>query len=412
MATVGRLNYKIGADTDQLNAAMVMSKAQMRDAQRVMRETASPAQVLANQLDNLQVLYEKGGITLEAYGQKMVQLKSSTPEAIRQQKDYASAQAEAKSITDRNTTAHEKYASAVKRLVELKPHLSAEAYSRELERLKQLLPELASREEKRATDKLKRDRELAAAQAEARQIMQRNMTAEERYAAALSRLNELKPHLSLQAYNAELRKLNATLPDAVAKEERHNATVREAKALTASVITEEEKRIARLSRINELLLTGHITQETYNRLIAQEVQIEKQRSSKTPGSTPDQPKQDGSTAILGLSKRFLGAAAVTMAAKEVWNLTTSVETSSAAFEVLIGDVRRAKQMVGEMKQLDAESVLGFNDIALAGKTLLGYGTAVGTVMPSLTALSQISMGNVENFKHLALAFGQVQAVDG
>jgi tape measure domain-containing protein len=592
MATIGSLKYQITADSTQLNAAMVATKSQLREAAKIMRESVTPAAELQSALDRTQKLYELGVISLEAYGQKVVKLNSSTPETIAQQRAHNSAIADAKAITERNMTAQDHYNASLERLNQLKPHLSQQAYDAELKRLEHTLPQVANQQRLLATAlaeaaaitarnlspqdhynaslerlnqlkphlsqqaydaelkrlehtlpqvanqqrllatalaeaaaitarnlspqdhynaslerlnqikphlsqqaydaelkrleqtlpqvvnqqrllatalaeaaaitarnlspqdhynaslerlnqikphlsqqaydaELKRleqtlpqvvnqQRLLATALAEAAAITARNLSAQDRYAASLARLNQLKPHLSQQAYNAELHRLQMTLPEVAAKEQRRNQLLSEARALTASVESAEEKRLTTLNRIDQMLRKGAISQETYNRAVAREMSQE--RGAFFTGATQSRhPAIDtagndsggpGNMLLRGGLTQLATIATVGTAvytAKEIFKLTAAVESAGAAFEVLIGDASRANQMVAQMKSLDKASMLDFNSIAHAGKTLLGYGTAVDTVMPSLDALSQVSMGNREKFQSLALAFGQVQA---
>lgn len=467
MATIGSLKYQITADSSQLNAAMVATKAQLREAAKVMRESVTPAQELQSALDRTQKLYELGVISLEAYGQKMVKLKSSTPEAIAQQKAHNTAVAEAKAITERNMTAQDHYNASLERLNVLKPHLSLQTYEAELLRLQQTLPSVIKQQQDLAKAQseaaaitarnmtaqdhfnaslerlnalrphlsvqtyeaellrlqqtlpsvVKQQQDLARAQSEAAAITARNQSAQERYSESLKRLNELKPHLSSAAYNAELRRLQSTLPDVAAKEQRRNQLISEARALTASVETAEEKRASALNRIDQLLRRGAISQETYNRAIGREMAsqdgVASRGSSSRLPSMPSIPTGGGIMGGMGsMASMVVGGGLMTgalMAGREIFQLTAQVEMAGAAFEVLIGDASRANQMIAQMKSIDKNSMLDFNTISKAGKTLLGYGTAAETVIPSLDALSEISMGNAQNFDSLALAFGQVQA---
>ena len=81
----------------------------------------------------------------------------------------------------------------------------------------------------------------------------------------------------------------------------------------------------------------------------------------------------------------------------------------AATEALLGSEKAASKLTAAMRDLDKASMLTFGEISKAGQTMLGFGVSTQLVMPSLNALSQISMGNAERFQSLALAFGQVAA---
>lgn len=81
----------------------------------------------------------------------------------------------------------------------------------------------------------------------------------------------------------------------------------------------------------------------------------------------------------------------------------------AAMEALLGSDQAAERMTSAMRKLDRQSMLTFGTISKGAQTLLGFGVSQEMVMPSLDALSKISMGNAERFQSLALAFGQVAA---
>lgn len=81
----------------------------------------------------------------------------------------------------------------------------------------------------------------------------------------------------------------------------------------------------------------------------------------------------------------------------------------AAMEALLGSDQAADRMTAAMRKLDRQSMLTFGTISKGAQTLLGFGVSQEMVMPSLDALSKISLGNAERFQSLALAFGQVAA---
>ena len=85
------------------------------------------------------------------------------------------------------------------------------------------------------------------------------------------------------------------------------------------------------------------------------------------------------------------------------------ETAIANFKTLTGSIEEARRHVAELRQFAASNPLTFDDVSHASKTLLSFGISVNEVMPSLKVLGDISMGNSEKFKALALAFGQCKS---
>jgi len=91
------------------------------------------------------------------------------------------------------------------------------------------------------------------------------------------------------------------------------------------------------------------------------------------------------------------------------NMAASFETTKVQFKTLLGDMGQAEKMLATFRQLDQNSPLQFADFADAGKTLLAFGADAQSLVPTMKMLGDVSLGNGERFKSLALAFGQVQA---
>lgn len=85
------------------------------------------------------------------------------------------------------------------------------------------------------------------------------------------------------------------------------------------------------------------------------------------------------------------------------------ETAIANFKTLTGSIDEARRHVADLRNFSASNPLAFDDVASASKTMLSFGISVKDIMPSLKVLGDISMGNSEKFKALALAFGQCKS---
>jgi len=90
-------------------------------------------------------------------------------------------------------------------------------------------------------------------------------------------------------------------------------------------------------------------------------------------------------------------------------LAADMEQVAVSFEVMTGSAARGKQMLDEIKKFAASTPFGFTDLSDGAKTLLGYGVAADDVIGTLRLLGDVSGGDVEKLKRLALAYGQVQA---
>lgn len=104
----------------------------------------------------------------------------------------------------------------------------------------------------------------------------------------------------------------------------------------------------------------------------------------------------------------LGAAGLKAFASEIINVRGEIQMLESSFEVLLGG-KGVAGFMDEMKRFAVESPLSMNGVAGAAQTLLGFGISAEKVMPTLRQLGDVSMGNEDRFKSLALAFAQMSA---
>lgn len=107
------------------------------------------------------------------------------------------------------------------------------------------------------------------------------------------------------------------------------------------------------------------------------------------------------------------AAAAYFTATQIWefgksvvNARKEIESFEISFETLLGSKPKATAFFNEIKEFAVKTPLQLNDIAGAAQTLLGFGISAEKIMPILRQLGDVSMGNAERFKSLALAFAQ------
>lgn len=106
---------------------------------------------------------------------------------------------------------------------------------------------------------------------------------------------------------------------------------------------------------------------------------------------------------------YVGTTAAIAGVKKSLQLAAELETNKIAFEVMTGSASVAHDLLKQFKALDVKSPINYGDFATAGKTLLQFGVTAQAVPATLDRLSAVSLGNTEQFKSLALAFGQVTA---
>jgi tape measure domain-containing protein len=114
----------------------------------------------------------------------------------------------------------------------------------------------------------------------------------------------------------------------------------------------------------------------------------------------------------------LGVAGAAFAAfKTVQFLSDSVKAAAAyeslavSFEVLTGSASKARNVLKEIEKFGATTSLEQGDLQEATKTLMAMGIAVDDTMPILKMLGDVSLGNGEKLKSLALVFGQISAAE-
>jgi len=127
----------------------------------------------------------------------------------------------------------------------------------------------------------------------------------------------------------------------------------------------------------------------------------------------------GSLGGLGVSGLISGLAGVFASMQALRGLGTVLgdsvtkaagfETLSVSLEVLTGNAQTAKKLIKEITEYGASTPLEQTDLQDVTKTLLSFGVEVGDVMNVLKLLGDVSMGNAEKLKGLALVYGQVSA---
>ena len=88
-------------------------------------------------------------------------------------------------------------------------------------------------------------------------------------------------------------------------------------------------------------------------------------------------------------------------------LAAEMEQASVAFEVMIGDARRAQSLLADLKKFADVTPFEFGEMRTAAKTLLAMDIAVGDVMSSLKLLGTVSAATGQPLSEMASLFGQV-----
>ena len=86
-----------------------------------------------------------------------------------------------------------------------------------------------------------------------------------------------------------------------------------------------------------------------------------------------------------------------------------MEQYLTSFEVMLGSAEKAQALLSDLKTMAAVTPFETSDLANASKTLLAFGENVNDLQGDLQMLGDISQGNGEKFKSLALVFGQIKS---
>jgi len=179
----------------------------------------------------------------------------------------------------------------------------------------------------------------------------------------------------------EMRRLNGIIKESISPMDRYNAdlTVLE-KAHKAGAVSADRMKQAVAS-----------LQEKYKQDVS---------SSSTNSMATD---------LKSTLAQYAGMAAAFQGIKKSLSLAATAESNKISLEVLTGSAQKAQMLFDGFIELDRSSPLSRSDFARASQTLLGYGYAAESTLPTLKALSEVSVGNADRFQSLSLAFGQVTA---
>ncbi len=106
---------------------------------------------------------------------------------------------------------------------------------------------------------------------------------------------------------------------------------------------------------------------------------------------------------------MVSAYAVIRGAKAILNLGMQAETAETKFEVLTGSMGAAKKMLDDINQFANLTPFDNAELRQNAELLLNFGIAQEKVLPTLKMLGDVSGGNREKLRSLALAYAQVQS---
>ena len=95
--------------------------------------------------------------------------------------------------------------------------------------------------------------------------------------------------------------------------------------------------------------------------------------------------------------------------KESITLAAEFEKDRMTWGVLTGDMDKGSQIFDKLFAFAAKTPLSFQGVNQAATTLKGFGVATQDLIPVMSKLGDIAMGDNEKLQRIALAYGQVMA---
>lgn len=86
-----------------------------------------------------------------------------------------------------------------------------------------------------------------------------------------------------------------------------------------------------------------------------------------------------------------------------------IELLRTSFDTLLGSAEKGRDLFSKLQKMANVTPFETDDLAKSAQVLLSFGMSVEDVLPTLSRLGDVSLGNKEKFNSLTLAFGQIRA---
>lgn len=116
-------------------------------------------------------------------------------------------------------------------------------------------------------------------------------------------------------------------------------------------------------------------------------------------------RASASAAKLGVG---LTAAASAAALFKGVKLAADMQSTSVAFETMLGSAESAKKVLGQLQKLGAETPFEFPDLANAGRMLIAFGESADTVTETLRRVGDVSSGVQAPIGEIAELYGKAR----
>lgn len=112
----------------------------------------------------------------------------------------------------------------------------------------------------------------------------------------------------------------------------------------------------------------------------------------------------GNKLINGMTKPIVGLI------EQGITYNSTIEDLQTAFEVMLGSEEKAIDMTAKLKEMGAKTPFEVVGLAQATKTLLNYGYTNENVLPIMSKLGDVALGNNDRLQGLAVVMGQVNSL--
>jgi hypothetical protein len=188
--------------------------------------------------------------------------------------------------------------------------------------------------------------------------------------------------------------------------ERQSALYAQGTSLTQQMRTSTEVYRDRMAELKQLLDSGSISQETFNRAAAQAKTAISGAAASTEGfrrgldGVRSMAFTTGSIlASVGLSFGLIGTAMKSV------QLAGQFEAMSVDLEVLAGSTEKARGMIEDLNVFAAKTPFELPGLMNSTKMLMQFGVESSQIVPLLKLLGNAAGGNQQKLDQLSLAFG-------
>lgn len=157
-----------------------------------------------------------------------------------------------------------------------------------------------------------------------------------------------------------------------------------------------------LAEARSLLRAGAIDAATYSKHVA-----ELKKNAAGGGMLSGMGSSFKGT--LGAIGAAAGITSLVGVGKDAIQMTANVERAESAMEAFSGSASKAKAIMGDIRKLSSVAGISMLQLSDASASMMGYGVSTEVTMKKLRQFAEISRGDSERMRSLALAFGQVNA---